>query len=257
MQQAQQPAVTVADVRARLLDGTLGAVLFDLDGVITDTAALHAVAWQRLFDDFLAEQDVGHARFELPADYLAYVDGKPRYDGVQSFLDARGLALPRGMPSDPSDAATVCGLGNRKDALFNAVLAAQGVTEFDGSVRLLEALRRRHVATACVSSSKNCRPVLDSCGLLGAFDTIVDGADIERGVAGKPAPDSYLCAAGRLAVAPAAAAVVEDALSGVAAGRRGDFGLVIGVDRGVGAAALRAAGADVVVTDLAAFLPLD
>lgn len=241
----------------RVADHRLRAFLFDLDGVITDTAAIHAVAWKRLFDGFLAERaGDAYEPFRLPEDYHAYVDGKARYDGVQSFLDARSIELPNGEPSDVAGRETVCGLGNRKDDLFNAVLDERGVEVFDGSVRLIEALRDRHVATACVSSSKNCRPVLARCDLLGLFDTIIDGTDIERGIAGKPAPDSFLRAASDLGVPPAAAAVVEDALSGVAAGRAGDFGLVIGVDRGAGGDALLARGADLVVGDLDELLPL-
>ncbi len=250
--------MTAADLRARIAGGDLRAFLFDLDGVITDTAAVHAVAWKRLFDSYLEERAGGGAfePFRVPEDYHAYVDGKARYDGVQSFLDARDIKLPRGEPSDPVDRVSVCGLGNRKDALFNAVLNEKGVRVFDGSVRLIKALRERDVAAGCVSSSKNCRPVLERCDLLGLFDTIVDGMDVEEGLAGKPAPDTFLRAAANLAVPPQGAVVVEDALSGVAAGRAGGFGLVIGLDRGAGRDALLAGGADLVVRDLDVLLPL-
>ena len=248
----------VGTVGARVAAEDLRAVLFDLDGVITDTAGLHALAWKRLFDGFLRDRAGGGTfePFRVPDDYLASVDGKPRYDGVRSFLAARGIALPDGDPSDPDDRQTVCGLGNRKDALFNAALSEQGVTVFEPSIRFIRALRERGVATACVSSSKNCRPVLRRAGLLDMFDALVDGFDIEHGLAGKPAPDSYLHAAALLGVPPPAAAVVEDALSGVAAGRAGGFGLVIGIDRGAGRAALLEFGADIVVGDLDELLPL-
>ncbi len=251
--------LTVADIRSCIADGRIRAFLFDLDGVITDTAAVHAAAWKSLFDDFLKDRSEGRGfrPFRVPEDYLAHVDGEPRYDGVRDFLRARGIVLPEGSPSDPADRITVRSLGDRKDALFKAVLEEQGVRVFDGSISLIEALRQRGLATACVSSSKNCRPVLARCGLLEMFDTIIDGVEIERGLAGKPAPDSYLQAARNLETAPAAAAVVEDALSGVAAGRAGGFGLVIGVDRGAGRAALLERGADVVVGELDEFLPLE
>ncbi len=248
----------IGDVRRRTATGELRAFLFDLDGVITNTATLHAAAWKRLFDAFLEYQagGAGFTPFRLPEDYLAYVDGKARYDGVQSFLESRGIELPCGTPADSTDAMTVCGLGNRKDEFFMAELSARGVAVFDGTLRLIEALRGQRIATACVSSSKNCRPVLERCGALGLFDVIVDGTAVENGLAGKPAPDSFLHAAAQLDAKPAQAAVIEDALSGVAAGRAGGFGLVIGVDRGAGHEALHASGADIVVDDLDALLPL-
>lgn len=251
-------ATALRVVAARVLAGDLRAVLFDLDGVITDTAGLHAVAWKRLFDEFLQARAPGDSviPFRLPDDYLAHVDGKPRYDGVRAFLESRGIALPDGDPSDSDDRPTICGLGNRKDALFNAALADRGVDVFESTLDFIRALRARSVATGCVSSSKNCRPVLARCGAQDLFDAIVDGHDIERGLAGKPAPDSYLRAAELIGVPPAATAVVEDALSGVAAGRAGGFGLVIGLDRGAGRAALVDHGADLVVGDLDELLPL-
>lgn len=253
---AQEAAAS--EVGRRVAQGELRAFLFDLDGVITDTAALHAAAWKRLFDAFLAERAAG-GRFEpfrLPEDYHAHVDGRPRYEGVSTFLASRGIELPQGAPDDPGDRATVCGLGNNKDALFNAELEEHGVTVFAASLRLVEALRARAVHTACVSSSKNCKPVLERAGLLPLFEAIVDGHDIENGLPGKPAPDSFLRAADEVGVPAAASVVVEDAISGVAAGRAGGFGLVIGLDRGAGHDALLAHGADLVVDELDELLPL-
>lgn len=242
-----------------VLGTTIDAFLFDLDGVVTRTARVHARAWKRLFDEFLASLEGDPERlapFRLPADYLAYVDGKPRYEGVRSFLQSRAIDLPWGDPQDSPDARTVCGLGNRKDRYFNEVLAEQGVEVFPTTIALIGALRTRGVRTACVSSSKNCRSILARAGIIELFDRIFDGRDLEReGLAGKPHPDAFLRAAERLGAAPARSAVVEDALSGVAAGRAGGFGLVIGVDRGAGREALLAAGADVVVADLAELEP--
>jgi alpha,alpha-trehalase len=242
-----------------LLGRTLDAFLFDLDGVVTRTATLHARAWKRLFDEFLSGLDGDPKRFapfRLPEDYLAYVDGKPRYEGVHAFLQARAIELPWGDPEDFPEARTVRGLGNRKDRYFNEVLAQEGVEVFPTTIDLIDTLRRRSVGTACVSSSKNCRPILERAGVIELFDVIFDGRDLEReGLAGKPRPDAFLRAAARLGVAPARSAVVEDAVSGVAAGKAGGFGLVIGVDRGAGRAALLAAGADVVVADLAELEP--
>jgi len=231
------------------------AFLFDLDGVIIRTAEVHARAWKQLFDGFLARAGGGRfTAFRLPEDYAAYVDGKPRYEGVRSFLDSRGIDLPWGDPHDPSDAQTICGLGSRKDGLFAEVVRRQGVEVFDSTVALIEALRARGRKIACVSSSKNCRPVLERAKLTGLFDAIVDGNDLEREqLAGKPAPDTYLRAAALLAAKPEEAAVIEDAVAGVAAGRAGHFGLVIGIDRGAGEAALQRAGAYVVVGDMAEF----
>lgn len=240
-----------------LFNGSIDAVIFDLDGVITDTASVHADAWKVLFDGYLEHRfGDGFTPFEEP-DYLAHVDGKPRYDGVQSFLLSRGIDLPWGSPEDPPDADTVCGLGNRKNDLFRSVLAEHGATVFPTSVRLLEALRDSGIALGCVSSSKNCRFVLASVDLLGHFDDILDGNDAaERGLPGKPAPDTYLDCARRLGVDAHRAAMVEDAISGVASGAAGGFRHVIGVDRGAGVKALSENGATIVVNDLAAFLPV-
>jgi beta-phosphoglucomutase family hydrolase len=234
----------------------LRGVLFDLDGVVTDTARLHGRAWQELFDGFLAKQDGAAAPFRLPQDYVRHVDGKPRYEGVHAFLRSRGIELPWGDPADPAEARTICGLGNRKNRLFHRALAEQGVAVFAGSVALIEALRTRGIKTACVSSSKNAVAVLERAGLLASFDLVLDGRELaELGLPGKPCPDMFTAAAARLGVVPAAAAVIEDAVAGVAAGRAGGFKLVIGVDRGAGRTALAEAGADVVVGDLAE-LPL-
>lgn len=237
----------VIDLRER------DAFLFDLDGVVTRTAALHAAAWKRLFDEVLARRDgPGFVPFDLDADYRRYVDGKPRFAGIRSFLDARGIALPPGTPADDAERDTIHGLGQRKNRFFTALLAERGVDVYDAAVRLLHALRARGVRTAVVSSSRNCAAVLRAARLTGLFDVRVDGRDLARdaGLRGKPAPDTFLEAARRLGVPPARCVVLEDAVAGVEAGRRGGFGLVIGV--GDDADALRAAGADVVVADLGA-----
>ncbi len=234
----------------------LKAVLFDLDGVVTDTAAVHAEAWKRLFDSYLAKRDGRQAPFRVPEDYTAYVDGKPRYEGVRSFLLGRGIDLPWGTVDDPPDAETICGLGNAKNIFFNQVIDEDGVDVFESTIRLIEALRAAGVKTACVSSSKNCRPVLERTGLLGHFDVVFDGNDLQReNLPGKPEPDAFLRSAERVGTTPATTAVVEDAVSGVQAGHAGRFKQVIGLDRGAGRDALLAAGADVVVEDLAVFLP--
>ncbi|GGC78838.1 haloacid dehalogenase [Tersicoccus solisilvae] len=229
------------------------AVLFDLDGVLTPTAQIHRTAWAEMFDAFLAGRD--QPPF-TDADYFAHVDGRPRADGVRAFLASRGIELPEGGPDDPEDAETVHGLGNRKNAAFNAVLARDGIAPYPGSRRLLDALRERGTALAVVSSSRNARPVLEAAGIRADIDCVVDGLTAaDEDLAGKPAPDTFLRAAHLLGVDPARAVVVEDATSGVAAGRAGRFGLVLGVDRGAGADTLTDAGADVVVTDLDEVLP--
>lgn len=226
-------------------------VLFDLDGVLTPTAEVHMHAWRRLFTDFLAECGDESGPY-TDQDYFDHVDGKPRYDGVRSFLASRGITLPDGDPTDPPDAETVCGLGNRKNATFNQVLEADGIVAYPGSVRLLDALREAGTAMAVVSSSRNARAVLRAAGLADRFTTVVDGEEARRlDLPGKPAPDTFLQAARELGVPRERAVVVEDATSGVAAGRAGRFGLVVGVDRGAGHAELAAAGADRVVDDLA------
>jgi len=231
------------------------AVLFDLDGVITDTAAVHARAWKTMFDAYLrhhaAVTGTAFEPFTIERDYKTYVDGKPRYDGVRSFLQSRGIDLPEGTPADSADAETVCGLGNRKNELVNQLIDDEGVVVYDGSVRLLHQLRDAGVRLAVVSSSKNCVTVLENADLLDMFDARVDGVvAAERGLPGKPAPDTFLSAARDLGTVPERAVVVEDAISGVQAGRAGAFGLVIGVDRDGDPEALRSNGADMVVADL-------
>ena len=233
----------------------IDAVLLDLDGVITDTARVHAVAWKQLFDSYLEEraerEGTPFVPFDAEGDYLAYVDGKPRYKGVESFLGSRGIELPWGSPDDGPDTGTICGLGNRKDAFFNRRLEEDGVQPFTTAVRFIEALRQAGIKTAVVSSSRNCRKIVAAAGIQALFDTVVDGTDsAELGLKGKPEPDSFLEAARRLDVEPARAVVVEDALAGVQAGRAGGFAKVIGVDQAGQAEQLRENGADLVVTDL-------
>jgi beta-phosphoglucomutase family hydrolase len=235
------------------------ACLFDLDGVLTDTASVHTKAWKVMFDAFLQKhaEQTGEpfVPFDPVDDYLKYVDGKKREDGVRSFLASRGIQLPDGDPDDSADKDTVYGLGNRKNDAFQETLQKDGVKVFDGSRRYLEKVAAAGLATAVVSSSANTRQVLEITGLEKFIQARVDGVTLrEEHLAGKPAPDSFLRAAQLLGVEPAAAAVFEDALSGVEAGRAGHFGYVVGVDRVGQAEALRQHGADVVVTDLAELL---
>jgi len=235
------------------------ACLFDLDGVLTQTAKVHARAWKEMFDGFLREwaQRTGEPfqEFDRPTDYDEYVDGKPRLEGVRSFLASRGIDLPMGSPSDPPDAETVHALGTRKNELVLALIREQGVEPYEGSVRYVEAVRDAGLRRAVVSSSTNCRDVLVAAGIDGLFEEVVDGTVAEReGLAGKPAPDTFLAAGRRFGVEPEQAAVFEDAQAGVQAGRAGGFGLVVGVDRSGQAEALRRLGADVVVQDLAELL---
>jgi beta-phosphoglucomutase family hydrolase len=232
------------------------ATLFDLDGVLTDTASVHKKAWKSMFDEFLAAdaQRAGteFVPFDIDADYLQYVDGKKREDGVRSFLASRNIDIPEGGPDDAADARTVYGLGNRKNEQFQHTLQTDGVEVFEGSRRYLEAVVKAGLATAVVSSSANTREVLELTGLDKFVQQRVDGVTLrEEHIAGKPAPDSFLRAAELLDVTPEQAVVFEDALSGVEAGRAGNFGYVVGVDRLGHADALRRNGADVVVTDLA------
>jgi alpha,alpha-trehalase len=245
----------------RTVDWTrFGAVLFDLDGVITATAKVHAAAWKRMFDEFLtahAERSgIGFVPFDKDGDYKPYVDGRPRYEGVATFLRSRGIDLPRGEPSDPPDRLTVCGLGNRKNQLIQEVLATDGVEAYQGSVKLVHHLRRIGVRRAVVSSSKNAEAVLRASSILDLFDTVVDGVVAARmKLPGKPRPDTFLEAARRLQVEPKRAVVVEDALAGIEAGKGGGFGLVIGVLRDGEAECLRRAGAHLVVDDLGLLVP--
>jgi alpha,alpha-trehalase len=235
------------------------AVLFDLDGVITATARVHASAWKELFDEYLqqvaARTGEPFRPFDVEDDYRPYVDGKPRYEGVRSFLESRGIELPYGDPEDPPDRETVCGLGNRKNVVFNEHLKNKGADVFDTSITLIRELKAKGVKVAVVSSSKNTQTVLQVAQIADLFDISFDGNDAAQlKLIGKPTPDTYLAAASRLGVAAERAVVVEDAISGVQAGRNGGFGLVIGVDRTGDAAALKENGADVVVSDLGELL---
>jgi beta-phosphoglucomutase family hydrolase len=225
------------------------AVLFDLDGVLTPTAEVHMRAWQKMFSDYLVARGIAEPYTE--GDYFDHIDGKPRYDGVRSFLASRDIELPEGSSDDPPDAETVCGLGNKKNDVFASVLATEGVRPYEGSIAFLDQLAATDTLVAVVSSSRNAAAVLAAAGLADRFEVVVDGvvAAAEH-LAGKPSPQTFLYAAQQLDVPAERAVVVEDALSGVAAGHAGDFGLVIGVDRGVGADRLLQAGADLVVSDL-------
>ena len=241
------------------LPNAIRACLFDLDGVLTQTAKIHAAAWKEMFDAFLRERAAQTGEsfepFDPVADYDEYVDGKPRYDGVRSFLAARGIALPEGTPDDPPDAATVHGLGNRKNELVLAMIERRGVEVYEGSVRYVRAVRDAGLGRAVVTSSANADEVLAVAGIDDLFDVRIDGVVAAREhLEGKPAPDTFLAAARALEVAPDRAAVFEDALAGVAAGRAGRFGLVVGVDRVGQADELREHGADVVVGDLSELL---
>jgi beta-phosphoglucomutase family hydrolase len=231
------------------------AVLFDLDGVLTSTAKIHARCWQTMFDDFLARRATGTNEplrlFDIAADYKRYVDGKLRYEGVRSFLASRNISLPEGTPEDLPTADTVCGLGNRKDDLVKEAIDRGEVEAYPGSVALVRRLREQGIRTAVVSSSNHCEEVLRAAGILELFEARVDGLVASQlHLPGKPAPDTFLTAARMLGVRPGRAVVVEDAIAGVQAGRAGGFGLIVGVDRGGSVNALRAHGADVVVTDL-------
>ncbi|MPZ65319.1 MAG: beta-phosphoglucomutase family hydrolase [Pseudonocardiaceae bacterium] len=237
-----------------LPDG-ITACLFDLDGVLTSTTPLHRAAWKRTFDNFLRAREGDHFAEFTDRDYIAHVDGRPRYDGVREFLGSRHITLPEGEPDDPAHADTVHGLGNRKNDLLTEIIAAEGVSPYPGSLRYLEAAAAAGPGMAVVTSSANAAAVLDATDLSRFVQVRIDGAVIVReGLAGKPAPDSFLAGARALGVEPAAAAVFEDALAGVAAGRAGGFGYVVGVDRVGQAEALRDYGADIVVTDLAELL---
>ena len=238
-----------------LISRRFDAVIFDLDGVITDTALLHAAAWKEMFDDVLKEiaaSSGGRQRpFDRRKDYLLYVDGKPRHDGVVDFLASRKIELPEGRPDDPPDKPTVYGLGTRKNRLFQQKLKEDGVTVYDSTIRLIHRLRSKKVKTAVVSSSKNCREILKTAAIEDLFDAVVDGKDAAvRNLEGKPAPDIFLEAARQLHTRPQRAAVVEDALVGVQAGKLGHFACVIGVNRNDQKKALKEHGADVVVNDL-------
>ncbi|MEV5313367.1 MULTISPECIES: beta-phosphoglucomutase family hydrolase [unclassified Streptomyces] len=235
------------------LPTTVQACLFDLDGVVTRTAVVHAAAWKETFDAFLRARDgEGFRPFDAVADYDEYVDGRPRADGVRTFLASRGIGLPEGGPGDPPDAETVNGLGNRKNELLLERIRTGGVEAYDSTLRYLRAVRADGLRTGIVSSSANCRDVLRAIDAEDLFDVRIDGVvAAERGLPGKPRPDTFLAAARDLGVEAGRAAVFEDALAGMDAGRAGGFGYVVGVDRVGQTEALYAHGADVVVKDLA------
>jgi len=225
------------------------AVLFDLDGVVTQTAAVHARSWKRLFDEYLSSK--GLPPFDIDKDYHLYVDGKPRYDGVRSFLESRSIELSYGDPSDNEDQETICGLGNRKNRLFNEVLSQEGVALYQDAIDCIEQLRSENIKLAVVSSSKNCSRVLQTASIEHLFDAQVDGVEASRlQLRGKPNPDTFLEGARRLGVAAGQTAVIEDAASGVEAGKAGEFAWVVGVNREDAEVLLKGAGADIVVRDL-------
>jgi beta-phosphoglucomutase family hydrolase len=237
-----------------LPDG-ITACLFDMDGVLTETATVHARAWKQMFDEYLRSREGEGFKPFSQHDYDEYVDGKPRYDGVRSFLHSRGIELPQGTPDDPPGAETIDGLGNRKNELVLKLIREEGVKAYPGSVRYVQAARDAGLRRAVVTSSANGEEVLRGAGIADLFEARVDGHVVEREhLNGKPAPDTYLRAAKEVGVEPAQAAVFEDALSGVEAGRAGNFGVVVGVDRAGQAEALKQHGADVVVKDLAELL---
>ena len=235
------------------------ACLFDMDGVVTQTALVHAAAWKQMFDDFLRQraEQTGEkfVPFDSSRDYDQYVDGKPRLDGTRSFLQSRGISLPEGSPGDKPGSPTVEGLSNKKNDLVVEKIRTDGVKVYQGSIRYIKAVRAAGLRTAIVSSSANTVDVLNAAGIADLFDVRIDGAVAkERHLAGKPAPDTFLAAAHDLGVTPAQAAVFEDAQSGVAAGRAGHFASVVGVDRVGQAEELLEHGADIVVKDLAELL---
>ncbi|HET9899139.1 MAG TPA: HAD-IA family hydrolase [Streptosporangiaceae bacterium] len=245
------------------LPGNVRGCLFDLDGVLTKTAQIHDAAWKQVFDDFLraraAQEGEPFVPFDKVTDYDDFVDGMPRADGVRSFLASRGIRLPEGHADDPPGAGTVAGIGNRKNEVVLALMRDHGVQTYEGSVRYVRAIKQAGLRRAVVSSSANCAQVLEAAGIADLFETRIDGIVAERErLRGKPAPDTYLAGAKALGLTPDAAAVFEDALAGVAAGRAGGFGYVVGIDRvGHGQAqALREHGASIVVQDLADFADL-
>ncbi len=230
------------------------AVIFDLDGVITDTAMLHTSAWKEMFNGFLRTlegKERGDTRPFTDEDYRTYVDGRPRYEGVQAFLASRGIRLPWGDPSDPPGMSTICALGNLKNEIFHTVLQRQGVKVYPSTLRLIHALQKEKIPMAVASSSKNCRVVLEKTGLLDRFSVCIGGVEAAKeNLKGKPEPDLFLHTAALLNVRPNQSVVIEDAVSGVEAALRGGFGLVIGIARHGDPASLLGAGAHWVVTDL-------
>ena len=231
------------------------AVLFDLDGVLTNTAHIHATCWKKIFDEYLQARStkIGETfrSFDIATDYKLHVDGKPRFDGVRDFLKSRGIDLPEGTHDDPPHKETVCGIGNRKSNLVAKVIKTDGIEVYKGSMAFLRHVREKGMKTAVVTSSENCQAVLQTAGIRDLFDAQIDGTTIvSQHLAGKPAPDSYLKAAQLLEVQPNRAVVIEDAISGIQAGVKGSFGLVIGIDRKGNAEELKNNGAHIVVSDL-------
>ena len=229
--------------------------IFDLDGVITQTAKVHFKAWKQTFDAYLSKRkdlsDEQRRPFGHEEDYIPYVDGKPRYQGVKSFLESRDINIPYGNPRDPADEASVCGLGNRKNELFREVVASEGVEIYDSTVRFIKQLKERGAKVGVASSSMNCQFILEKTGLDSLFEAVVGGTvSRELGLKGKPEPDIFLVAADNLDVNPSSCILVEDAISGVEAGRKGNFALVVGIARGGEAQALKGHGADIVVKDM-------
>lgn len=248
--------MSVHEKRQTIALADYDAWLFDLDGVVTRTARVHAAAWKRTFDEYLEARASRTGEpfqpFAIDPEYYRYVDGKPRYEGVDSFLRSRGIVLDYGDPADPPDRETVCGIGNRKNSLFREVLRIEGVEVFPASLQLLKDLRQHGKRLAVVTSSKNCSAVLESAGLNNFFETQIDGnVAARRGLAGKPQPETFVVAARELGAELARTVVFEDAISGVQAGRAGGFGLVVGVARHDEPAVLKENGADIVVRDLA------
>lgn len=244
--------------RAEITPERFDGVAFDLDGVVTNTALVHEAAWKQVFDGFLEQRAKLDQRPYVPFssdDYRRYVDGRPRRDGIRAFLGARGIVLPEGSPDDGPDQDTIEGLGRRKNALFLEILDHRGVEAYADAVQLIGRLRGARIRIAIVTASRNCAAVLHAAGIADLFDVRVDGHDQEAlGLRGKPAPDTFLVAARRLGAEPSRVVVIEDALAGVEAGRAGGFGLVIGVSRKGDPEALKAHGADVVVSDLSMIL---
>lgn len=228
----------------------LKGVIFDLDGVITKTADVHFVAWKRVFVEFLQSKNA-LASFTYEDDYVPYVDGKPRYKGVESFLESRGFNLPYGKITDKPGNETICSIGNGKNDAFREVIKQEGVEFYDGTIKLINELKIKKIQMGVASSSKNCQFILETVGLAKEFETIVDGiVSHEMGLKGKPEPDIFTTAAKNMGLLPANCVVVEDAISGVQAGRKGNFGLVLGVTRTGDKTALKNNGADIVVEDL-------
>lgn len=253
--------MSVIRTAADLASAGFEAVLFDLDGVLTATASMHASCWKDTFDAFLRTRSVRYgepfAPFDADLDYKRFVDGRPHYDGVRCFLASRGITLPAGTESSPPQEESVCGLGNRKDRLFASLLGSGGAQAYPGSVAFARTVGKAGLKAAVVSSSHHCKEVLASAGIEDLFEVRVDGwVEESSHLAGKPAPDTYLYAAQLLGVSPQRAVVIEDAAAGVAAGRAGQFGWVIGVDRGGNAQRLRDSGADQIVADLGELVAL-